>query len=236
MTKKVLICLWGITLLFCCCSSNSESQAIEPEIESENDQTQTFSFLALGDSYTIGQGVKQEESWPYQLKTATRTSKNKIENLTVIARTGWTTTDLLDAIQEQSPSNHDLVSLLIGVNNQFQGGSFSTFQEEFDTLLDIAINLANSNTKVMVVSIPDYGVTPFGINNSEIIAKELDNYNEYIKQQCTANKIAFVDVTTISRNLGASENALADDRLHPSGYQYNLWVEKMIPIIEEILK
>ncbi len=236
MTKKAFIFLSGILLLFCCCSSNSESQLTEPESEIENDQVKTFSFLALGDSYTIGQGVEQAESWPFQLKNATKASKRRIEKLTVIARTGWTTGNLLNAIQEQSPSNHDLVSLLIGVNNQFQGGSFSKFQEEFDRLLDIAIDLAQSNKKVMVVSIPDYGVTPFGLNNSEMIANELDNYNAHIKQRCTDIEVAFVDVTTISRNLGASDNALAADNLHPSGYQYNLWVEKMLPIVEEILK
>ncbi|GAA4272216.1 SGNH/GDSL hydrolase family protein [Aquimarina gracilis] len=236
MTQKVFIFLSVILVLFCCCSSNDESPVQKPEGEQENEQVKNFSFLALGDSYTIGQGVEQDQSWPFQLKSSTQASKKRIETLTVIARTGWTTGNLLNAIDEQSPSNHDLVSLLIGVNNQYQRGSFSKFQEEFNTLLDIAIDLAQSNKKVMVISIPDYGVTPFGASNSQTIAEELDTYNAYIKQQCVATEVVFVDVTTISRNLGASENALASDNLHPSGYQYNLWVEKMLPVVEEILK
>ncbi len=237
MAKKTVFLLLGIFLICCCCSSNSEEPSIdEPTDQEGSNQNQELSFLALGDSYTIGQGVDPNDSWPFQLKTAFNSSKNKIEELTIIARTGWTTSNLLNAIEEQAPTNHDLVSLLIGVNNQYQRGSFSKFQAEFNTLLNIATNLAGNNKRVIVISIPDYGVTPFGSNNSEIIAQELNNYNAYIKQRCIATETVFIDVTSISRELGASENALADDKLHPSGFQYNLWVEKMLPVVNEVLK
>jgi len=237
MIKKInaILCILFI-LIFGCSSDNTFPLEIDEE-EEQTEETKTFSFLALGDSYTIGQGVTEDESWPFQLKDAFATPTKKIEQLTVIARTGWTTSSLITAIEENEPQNHDLVSLLIGVNNQFQRGDFTVFRTEFDLLLDKAISLANNQIdNVIVVSIPDYGVTPFGTNNSETIASEIDTYNAYIKQKCTEAEIIFIDVTSISRDLGDSEGSLATDNLHPSGYQYGLWVEKILPIVKEILK
>lgn len=235
MTRKVCILLSSIWLLFCC-TSNTELPEITDTNEVEEVKPRSFSFLALGDSYTIGQGVQPKESWPFQLKDALENSERTINELTIIARTGWTTSDLLQAIAQQSPTKQDMVSLSIGVNNQFRGLEFSIFQEEFNTLLDIAIDLAESKEKVFVVSIPDYGVTPFGAYNSENIARELDMYNTYMKQRCAEINIAFIDITPISRELGDGSNALADDNLHPSPFQYSLWVEEILPVANAILK
>ena len=154
----------------------------------------------------------------------------------IIAQTGWTTRNLLDAISQENPAPHDVVSLLIGVNNQFQNQSYFVFQDEFNELLDISIDLAGDTSAVFVVSIPDYGVTPFGSSNSQNIAEALDNYNAYMKGQCDELQIPFIDITSISRELGDSDGALAPDNLHPSAAQYALWVEKMVPIVLPIFE
>ncbi|MFD2563618.1 SGNH/GDSL hydrolase family protein [Aquimarina rubra] len=235
MIKNIYYVLFILFIVVFACASD-DNLVLENE-EEQTEETKTFSFLALGDSYTIGQGVTEEESWPFQLKDAFASPTKKIEELTIIAKTGWTTGNLIGAIAETNPENHDLVSLLIGVNNQYQRGDFMTFQSEFDFLLNKAISLANGKKDhVIVVSIPDYGVTPFGSTNSEVIATEIDNYNAYIQQKCTELQVVFINVTTISRDLGDSEGALATDNLHPSAYQYSLWVEKILAVAREILK
>ncbi len=235
MTTTSNVLLRYIFTILCSCSSSS---TLPLKIQSSNTQTdnKTFSFLALGDSYTVGQSVDRDQSWPFQLKKGLDSLNINIKTPTVIAKTGWTTRDLLRAIKEQAPSNHDLVSLLIGVNNQFQGKSFSKFKTEFDDLLLISKTLADTYQNVIVVSIPDYGVTPFGSRNKITIAKELDSYNTYMQQRCIENNIKFIDITTISRALETNDKALAVDNLHPSEYQYGLWVEKIIPVVYEILK
>jgi len=193
-------------------------------------------YLALGDSYTIGQGVSQSESWPYQLQQSLKENGDTINEIKIIAKTGWTTTNLLNAIDEERPENFNLVSLLIGVNNQFQGLSFEEFQSEFDSLIQTSIKLAGNKDRVFVVSIPDYGVTPFGSSNSAQIGRELDTYNNYMKLHSEALDIPFIDITEISRDLGGSDAALATDRLHPSGAQYSLWVEEILPVAIGLLE
>jgi len=196
----------------------------------------TITYLALGDSYTIGQGVSTDMNFPNQLSDSIVGYSGDTVSVDIIARTGWTTGNLLDAIHTQDPVPHDVVSLLIGVNNQFQNQSYFVFQDEFNELLDISINLAGGAENVFVVSIPDYGVTPFGSSNSANIAEALDNYNAYMKGQCDTLEIPFIDVTSISRVLGDTDGALATDDLHPSGLQYSLWVQEMIPVVLPIFE
>jgi len=188
-----------------------------------------LSYLALGDSYTIGEGVTEAETWPFQLKSTLEENDFNLENMLVIAQTGWTTTDLLDQLSTEyiAEDGYDLVSLLIGVNNQFQGLSFEEFQSEFNQLVDSALGYSVTD-KVFVVSIPDYGVTPFGSSNSQQIALELDEYNGYMALQCETRNLPFINITEISRELGSSEGALAPDNLHPSGSQYEQWVQQII--------
>ncbi|WP_299608927.1 SGNH/GDSL hydrolase family protein [uncultured Aquimarina sp.] len=234
MNKNILSLLLFV-LIFSC--SSDETFQITIEEEEQPEEIQRFSFLALGDSYTIGQGVTESESWPFQLQNVLTSETQQIKEVKVIAQTGWTTSNLLSAIETQDPGNYDIVSLLIGVNNQFQRIDFTVFESEFNLLLNKAISLANGNKKkVFVVSIPDYGVTPFGSNNSDVIAEEIDMYNTYIQQQCEAQEIPFIDITSISRNLGASVGALATDNLHPSANQYRLWVEEILPVVQGILE
>ena len=195
---------------------------------------QKYSYLALGDSYTIGQSVAQNDRWPVQLVDKLDTVGITIDSLKIIAQTGWTTANLQNAINQQVPLDFDLVSLLIGVNNQYQGLDFNQFQMEFDTLLQQCIQFAGTKDRVFVVSIPDYGVTPFGAGNAATIASELDAYNAYMSQECEEQEIPFINITEISRDLGDSPDALANDNLHPSGYQYGLWAEEILPTVQSL--
>jgi lysophospholipase L1-like esterase len=204
----------------------------------EKAETQTtnepIQYLALGDSYTIGQGVDTLDRWPNQLSSKLEQDGYTIEKTDIIAQTGWKTSDLLNAIEDSSLENYNLMSLLIGVNNQFSGIPFEIYANEFDELINQMIDAVGSN-RIFVVSIPDYGVTPFGSNNSETIAQELDDYNEYARSRCQALNIPYINITEISRILGASDGALASDNLHPSGIQYAEWVEEIAPAVTEII-
>jgi len=233
-TLKSLILLFAFSILFSVFSCGKDDESTEPFVSPGDPKG--HSYLALGDSYTIGQGVSQLESWPYQLSDSLLEYALSIDTLTVIAQTGWTTANLLDNIESQQPQKHDLVSLLIGVNDQFQSRPFEDFQTGFDELLQIAIDRASGKSNVMVISIPDYGVTPFGSSNSATIAMELDEYNAYMEGECNALDIPFINITTISRELEDDEQALASDNLHPSGYQYSKWVEIILPVALDLLE
>lgn len=190
----------------------------------------------MGDSYTIGSGIDSIQGWPVQLSEALDSNNYSVEGLQVIARLGWRTDNLLAAIEDTPKDSFNLVSLLIGVNNQFQRRPLEYFQTQFDTLLQKAILLSGEPTRVFVVSIPDYGVTPFGQSNAEQIGAELDQYNAYMAEQSQLFDIPFIDITELSRELGASEGALAIDNLHPSAMQYSRWVELIYPVVDSLLK
>lgn len=212
-----------------------QEEMMEEEMMAE--EPQSFSYLALGDSYTIGQGVAEEERWPIQLQAKLLADSIVIDTLDIIARTGWTTTNLLEEIDEVNPAQYDIVSLLIGVNNQFQGKPFSLYEEEFVSLINKAISLSRHGAEgVFVVSIPDYGVTPFGTNNATQIAQELDAYNFYAQEVSENRSIPFINITEISRELGSGVGALATDNLHPSASQYAAWVDEIIPAIMQLFR
>lgn len=211
-------------LMLISCQEKAENQA----------DTQPIQYLALGDSYTIGQSVDTSDRWPIQLDAKLKDEGFAVERTDIIAQTGWKTSDLLNAIEGTNLEDYNLISLSIGVNNQFSGIPFEVYTYEFDELLGRIIDAAGSS-RVFIVSIPDYGVTPFGSNNSETIAQELDEYNEYARLKCDTLNIPYINITEISRILGASEGALASDNLHPSGTQYALWVDEMIPTVRGLL-
>ena len=197
--------------------------------------TITVKYLALGDSYTIGQGVEESERWPNQLSAQLESNGIDVQKTQIIAQTGWKTSDLLNGIADSTLNDYDLISLLIGVNNQFWSQPFDVFQTEFDSLVNIAIE-AVGEERIFIVSIPDYGVTPFGSSNSENIANDIDMYNGYISERCAEEGFPFINVTEISRQLGDSDGALAADNLHPSGYQYSLWVNEMLPSVLDLIR
>lgn len=188
----------------------------------------SLSFLALGDSYTIGESVSQSSRWPVQLSDSLNNKGFSIKQPVIIARTGWRTDQLKNAIDEKMPGkDYDLVGLLIGVNNQYQGKSPESYRPEFEELLEIAIAHANGNkSRVFVISIPDYGYTPFGKKNQEKISSELNTYNEINKSITEAMGVKYYYITDISRQQDAS--LVAEDGLHPSGKQYALWVQEIL--------
>ena len=198
--------------------------------------TEPVRFLALGDSYTIGQSVGVNERWPEQFFAELSRLNYGVAGLKTIAQTGWRTDHLKNAINQQMPLNgYNLVSLLIGVNNQYQGGNIQTYAKEFEELLNQAIALAGyDRSHVFVLSIPDYAYTPFG-NGNPNISIQIDQFNN-INRTITENyNVKYIDITPISRNGLTMPALVASDGLHPSGLMYSLWVEEIIRHIEREL-
>lgn len=203
----------------------------------------TLNYLALGDSYTIGQSVCETCRFPEQLKASLKAMSSQTSiSLKVIATTGWTTSNLLSAINAQNPdSNYDLVTLLIGVNNQFQGKDFSIYEKEFPELANKAVALAKGDKKnVIVLSIPDYAYTTFGMmygtDGRMKISDEIDKYNAFAQSYCVKQGITFVSITDISRMGLMNKNLVATDGLHPSEAAYKLYVEKIMPKVKIALQ
>ncbi len=198
-----------------------------------------ITFLALGDSYTIGEAVTEDQRWPGQLADALPAGGVAVTDLKIVARTGWTTTDLIAAAAKgQNRFEYDLVTLLIGVNNQFQGFPIEVFETEFAELLDMAINYAAGDTShVVAVSIPDYGVTPAGaLRGAERIRQEIDMYNGRGFEIAEGYGIPYVDITAISRRAADDSTLVATDNLHFSGKMYALWVEQLLPVVVEAVR
>ena len=194
-------------------------------------------YLALGDSYTVAESVDPEKSFPAQLVTCL--DEDFQVELELIATTGWTTTDLINALDKGTQrETYDLVTLLIGVNNQYQGKSFDEFKNEFRELLRVAIQLANENKeRVIVVSIPDYAYTSFGQGgNPSEITRDIDTYNDFIQKAANANGVQFVNITDITRQGLQDPNLVARDGLHPSAEAYQQFVERICPVASTILK
>lgn len=191
-------------------------------------------FLALGDSYTIGEGVPAGGRWTHQLAAALRTRQVPLDDPRTIATTGWTTDELLAAIEmADPPSTHALVTLLIGVNNQYRGYPLDGYAAEFDRLLQRAIACAGGRSgRVLALSIPDWGVTPFGQASGragDAIAGQIDAFNHAAQASCSARDVAWVDITPLSRALGSRPDMLVGDGLHPSAAQYTRWMRMTLP-------
>ncbi len=193
----------------------------------------TYTFLALGDSYTIGEGLPIYENFPYQAVQTLRKTGIPFMAPEIIARTGWTTNELRDKIAETTllPA-YDFVSLLIGVNNEYRGRSPQEYAGHFEELLQQAIQLAGAQTaRVFVLSIPDWGVSPFagsylpddtGRDRAQVAA-EIDAFNDIARKIAGSYRVEFIDITPHSR----SSPLFAPDGLHPSGQQYQYWAEQL---------
>jgi len=205
------------------------------EIHPINFDEDTLTFLALGDSYTIGSGVEASDRWPNQFAKSLGNRNIIVSKPQIIAMSGWTTANLLQRLANSNlDQSYDMVSLLIGVNNQYQGVLFSTFKKEFIELLNFSMGKAKSRSSVFVLSIPDYGVTPFG-GGQEYITEEINMYNQWIYDVCAANKIKFYNITELSRLAENDLSLLAADQLHPSNSMYGSWVETIIKDLPKVL-
>jgi lysophospholipase L1-like esterase len=197
-----------------------------------------FRYLALGDSYTIGESVPEGERWPNQLAKQLEANNVPVD-VTIIARTGWTTEELWQGIQgtEIQPP-YDLVSLLIGVNNQYRGYDISEYREQFVFLLNKSIEYAGGKSnRVIVLSIPDWGVTPFASGRDrEQIAKHIDEFNAVNREEAEKAGAHYTDITPISRQSVEDAALVASDGLHPSGGMYAMWTEKVLPVALEVLQ
>ncbi len=202
-------------------------------------------YLALGDSYTIGEGLAPEQRWPVQLCTQLAQHGIAITSPKIIARTGWTTDELMAGIDDALARDQtaklpfDLISLQIGVNNQYRGRHVDEFAEQFETLIERAIAMAAGKpSRLFVVSIPDWGITPFAIaqgRDRPAIAGQLDQFNHAAESICRKRRIEFIDISTDYRQHGSEADMLVDDALHPSAAMYSRWVAKIEPTVMVLL-
>lgn len=202
------------------------------------DSSNYKSYLALGDSYTIGQSVNADQRFPMQAAELLTQQSVQMKLPEIIATTGWTTGNLISTLFNNSPvKTYDFVSLLIGVNNQYQRRSPDEYRIEFANLLNKAILYAgNRKNRVFVLSIPDYSVTPFAQNSDTArIAMEIDIFNSINKEITLANGVAYLDITPISREARTDVSLIASDGLHPSSKQYQRWAALLAPMMKAAL-
>ncbi|WP_158825254.1 SGNH/GDSL hydrolase family protein [Mucilaginibacter lacusdianchii] len=243
--KTVSLFLWTLAALFGCKSKDMDDVPyVQPATNTAPVPMPTgngtaVTYLALGDSYTIGETVTAPESFPYQLTAELNKLNYKAAAPVIIARTGWTTDELINAISVQNlAQKFDIVTLLIGVNNQYRGYNINTYRTEFVQLLNTAISYANGNKKhVFVVSIPDWGVTPYASGRDRNkIAAEIDQYNAINKQETEKAGISYTNITPGSRLAAQDRTLIAADGLHPSGKMYAQWVQQLIVEVAKSLK
>lgn len=200
----------------------------------------TLSYLALGDSYTIGESVAPEDRYPAQVMRALCAEGYSCgEQPDIIATTGWTTRDLLRAMAMDKPATgYQAVSLLIGVNNQYQGRSQAEYREEFTELLKQAIALAGDKpAHVLVLSVPDYSVTPFAqYRDTAYIAAQIDSFNLINARVAATSHVNYLDITAESRKAATDRSLIASDGLHFSGKEYGIWANLMMPMIRTMIK
>lgn len=198
-------------------------------------------YLALGDSYTIGESVSTADRWPVQLCQALCRLGLKVAEPTLIATTGWTTDELLTGLDAADPEGpFDLVSLLIGVNDQYRGYSVEQFRRGLASLRLRAAQLADGKVdRLLMLSIPDWGITPFAAaegRDAATVAREIDSLNAEIAAEAAAHGHPFVELTEVSRRAASEPDLLAADGLHPAGRMYALWVAQLLPVVERCLR
>lgn len=224
-------------LLFIACSKQEVVTTVDNVIEEK--KIEQVTYLALGYSYTIGESLVTKKSFPKQLEKRLEDDLDIKIQTKIIAQTGWRTDNLLDAIATADlDTSYDFVTLLIGVNNQFQGVAFDVYEKEFSELLELAIKFADNNPKrVVVVSIPDWSYTPFGQNrDGENISSEIGDYNSFAKSKAEASAVSFIEITDITREGLDKPELVAGDGLHPSEEAYKLFVDRIAPKISAGLK
>ena len=195
-------------------------------------------YLALGDSYTIGESVDPADRWPVQLAERLKDTGIIIDEPVIIARTGWTTGELSSAIDESGIKEvFDLVTLLIGVNNQYRGYDTASYRSDLIRLIERAVGFAGGDiTKVILVSIPDWGVMPFAEGRDrDKIAAEINTFNDIMRTEAESVGVSFINITPVSRTAAVDPEMAAVDGLHPSGKMYSKWVDLVLPVARGIL-
>lgn len=245
--KTMLLILLGIGAVFACTKKPASLPVADQQVSNADlpfmppasvPATDSLSYLALGDSYTIGQSVDVNNSFPVQLCAKLKSYGIK-QHPTIIAQTGWTTDNLIAAISASPFVNkkYDIVTLLIGVNDQFQGLSQSNYRAKFVQLLNTAISFAGNNkSHVFVLSIPDYGVTPFANGQEATIGPLIDQFNNINQVESTTAGVNYINITTISKQAATDNSLVADDGLHPSAQMYKQWVEILSQSVVQQLK
>lgn len=225
--RKILLLLFIAGFLVGC---NATSDAVSSNAK--------YSYLALGDSYTIGESVPVEKSWPVQLVERLNERGYAVAPPKIVAKTGWTTMNLIRGIESEInvQRDFDLVSILIGVNNQYQDKTLSEFETELNEVFRKAIfHSRNLEKGVFAVSIPDYGATPFGAANAQEIGLEIDEFNAIFRKVAAEYNVDFYNITPISRQGLENPELVARDGLHPSGLMYQYWVDQIIDQVAEKL-
>jgi lysophospholipase L1-like esterase len=228
------IILFALTTISACTKS-AENNILVNNTPRTVAATDTLTYLALGDSYTIGEAVPQIQSYPYQLKNLLISYGVNVAPPTIIATTGWTTDNLINAIASSNihANTYDFVTLLIGVNDQFQGLSQANYRIKFAQVLGTAISFAKGDTsRVFVLSIPDWGVTPFAEGQDAVIGPQIDQFNAINKLESQNAGVHYLDITAISRQAATDPTLIAPDGLHPSGKMYGLWVNLLEPMVK----
>jgi lysophospholipase L1-like esterase len=228
--KKWNLIVLTITALMGCSGKNMDdviiTTPVTPIVAPPAGNGTALTYLALGDSYTIGESVPADQSFPYQLASALNKQEYSVSAPIIIARTGWTTDELIREVNNQNlKSKFDIVTLLIGVNNQYRHYNIDTYRTEFVQLLNTALSYANGNKKrVFVLSIPNWGVTPFAKGQDVMqITREIAQYNAINKEETDKAGVSYTDITPISQQAIADASLVAADGLHPSGKMYMLW-------------
>lgn len=226
---KKILSLFILPILFYACNTSREVPAT-PQMD--------FSYLALGDSYTIGEEVGVEQSWPVQLVQRLNERGHKVASPKIVAKTGWNTKNLITNFESEIDVHRDfhLVSILIGVNNQYQKRYLSEFEVQLREIFRKAITHSKLGERgVFALSIPDYSVTPFGARNADTIAVQIDRFNDVVRRVAQENNVDLYDITAISREAAVDRNLIAGDSLHPSALMYRRWVDSIIESVEEKL-
>jgi len=239
--RKTVLFILTLATLGACARKNMEQPTTFTSTTPTTSAKDSVTYLALGDSYTIGESVPTQASFPYQLTYLLRNKQIDVAAPVIIAQTGWTTADLQSAISRATlTQKFNFVTLLIGVNNQYQYGSIDTYRTQFVQLLNTAINFAGGNVKhVFVLSIPDWSVTPYAANpgrNIKQIASEIDQFNGVNQEESQKAGVNYTNITDISRMAATDPTLIAADRLHPSEHMYQLWMERLVDNVAAALK
>ena len=234
-TMKILFAF--ISILFCFACVKKQEPVSNPPVGTPATPV-VYTWLALGDSYTIGQGVNQNDRFPAQTVTALLQAGIQVQAPTYIATTGWTTGNLQYGISNSNPNKHTVVSLLIGVNDQYQRRDTIGYRQRFTELLVKAIELANGKKQnVFVLSIPDYSVTPFAASfDTAQIRKEIDWFNTINHNVTQQYNCPYLDITPSTKEGRTNRSLIAADGLHPSGLEYKRWADKLAPMVVQALK